>query len=273
MRLDISNGNCFIKTFSTGHRPNWPRSRAGREIHVWPVRLDASECLIESFRAVLSPDEIDRVARFRVEHARRSYIATRLALRFLLARYLEEAPHAIRFRYGSKGKPELEVPAGIHFNVSHSGGLAMLAFSWDGEIGVDVERIYPMQDMLDIAERFFSAEEAADLRSLPVAERVDAFFRCWTRKEAYVKAVGDGLFIPLDSFRVTLRRGEPAEFIHFRNDAAAARRWTLMNLNVGTGYIAALAYSHRSRPIRLFSCFTPNQLFHFSGLRISLSAA
>lgn len=237
------------------------------------MRSDTPECSVPSWGAVLSPDEIDRAARFRVEHARRSYIATRLALRFLLARYLGEAPHAIRFQYGSKGKPELAAPAGIHFNVSHSGGFAVLAFSWDGEIGVDVERIHPMEDMLDIAERFFSAEEAADLRSLPACERVDAFFRCWTRKEAYVKAVGDGLFIPLDSFRVTLRRGEPAEFIHFRNDAAAARRWTLMNLNVGKGYLAALAYSHCSRPVRLFSRFIGNQLFHSSKLRVSLSAA
>jgi 4'-phosphopantetheinyl transferase len=228
---------------------------------------------VPGWRSVLSSDEIDRAARFRLEHARRLYIATRLALRFLLARYLGEAPHAIRFRYGSKGKPELAAPAGIHFNVSHSGGLALLAFSWDGEIGVDVEQIHPLEDMLDIAARFFSAEEAADLMSLPASERVDAFFRCWTRKEAYVKAVGDGLFMPLDSFRVTLRRGEPAEFIHFRNNTAAARRWTLMNLDLGTGYIAALAYSHRSRPVRLFSRFTPNQLFHSSKLQISLSAA
>ena len=116
---------------------------------------------------------------------------------------------------------------------------------------MDIERVRPLKDMTKVASRFFSREEAAELLSLPPDEREPAFFSCWTRKEAYVKAVGNGLSIPLDSFRVTLRPGQPARFLHLDHDASLAQSWTLHNLEVTSGYAAALAYRDAPRPVHL----------------------
>ena len=170
-------------------------------------------------------------------------------LRTLLGRYLQVSPASIVFKYGSKGKPALAGPAGIDFNVSHSGGLAVFAFTADCEVGVDVERIRPRPDMQGIANRFFCSEEAAELMSLTAGQREHGFYLCWTRKEAYIKASGDGLSVPLDSFRVTLRPGQPARFVHVANDPTASTEWSLHDLHLAAGYAAALAYRDAERPI------------------------
>src|SRR5208282_2181592 len=119
-------------------------------------------------------------------------------LRVLLGHYLGVAPGGIEFSYGPKGKPRLAAPVDVRFNISHSGGLALFAFTLDCEIGVDVEHIRPLRDMQEIASRFFCAEEATELMSLPAHGREQAFYLCWTRKEAYLKAVGEGLSEPID---------------------------------------------------------------------------
>jgi 4'-phosphopantetheinyl transferase len=232
----------------------------GRSVHVYAVRLDAPEAVAAQFDPLLAPDERERAARFRFDHLRRSYTVARGALRVLLGRYLGADPAGIGFLYGSKGKPRLPPPAPVEFNVSHSGTLAVYAFTRDGELGVDVEQIRPLADMQGIAARFFCAEESVELMALASAVRTQAFFLCWTRKEAYLKAMGDGLSVPLDGFRVTLRPGEPASMVHLAQDAAAAAAWTLHDLSLAPEYAAALAYRDAPRPLVVFPPIEPAEL-------------
>ena len=236
----------------------------GRVVHIWPVSIETPDPVVEQLRPLLDPVETDRAARFKFEHLRGAFILTRGVLRVLLGRYLHSVPQDVQFRYGSKGKPALLSPGGLQFNVSHSGGVALFAFTMDCEIGVDVEGIRPMPDMEGIAQRFFCAEETAELISLPLGQRDQGFFHCWTRKEAYIKATGEGLSEPLDAFRVTLRPGQPAGILHLGRDPAAAGLWKLHDLRVAPGYAAALAYRDTPRPIKEFSLMNPKQLLDFT---------
>jgi 4'-phosphopantetheinyl transferase len=232
----------------------------GRAVHVWPVSTHAPAAVTEQFWFLLAPDETDRAGRFRFDHLRRSFILARGALRVLLGRYLNIAPGGIEFGYGSKGKPALAAPHRLQFNASHSGDLALFAFTTDCEIGVDVERIRPIPDTEDVAKRFFCAEETAELMALPAGQREHGFFLCWTRKEAYIKATGEGLSTPLDAFRVTLQPSEPAGMVHLERDPIAAQAWTLHDLTPAPGYAAALAYRDSPRPLETFPFLNPKQL-------------
>jgi 4'-phosphopantetheinyl transferase len=229
----------------------------GRDVHVWSVRTDAGEAEVARFRLVLSPAERDRAAKFRFEGLRNAFILARGALRLLLGRYLDICPDAVQFGYGRNQKPAIAPEHRVKFNVSHSGGLAVFAFTLDREIGVDVEHIRSVPDMTAIAKRFFCPEEAADLMSFAAGEQERAFFVCWTRKEAYVKALGNGLSEPLDSFRVTINPDAPAELMHVAHDSRAAKLWTLHDLALAPGYEGALAYRDSPRPLKLFPILKP----------------
>jgi 4'-phosphopantetheinyl transferase len=168
----------------------------------------------------------------------------RATLRLLLGRYLDSDPARLRFCYGAHDKPALAPESGgdsPRFNVSHSHGLALIALTRSREIGVDLEQIRPEIALENIARRFFSQAEVATLFALPPRERGEAFFACWTRKEAYIKAKGGGLTIPLDQFDVSLGRGKPAAILSTRWDPTEACRWSLRDLYPGPGYAAAVA--------------------------------
>ena len=167
-------------------------------------------------------------------------------LRDLLGRYLETEPDRISYAYNAFGKPELsrELGGRLKFNLSHSVGLGLIAITADSDVGIDVERIRPQVDLADIARCFFAAAEADSLIALPSHLRAEAFFGCWTKKEAYLKASGEGLAIPLDSFSVPLTTdpGEtPADLYVTSNDIGPAKRWSLYTLKPAPGYIGALA--------------------------------
>ncbi len=228
-----------------------------REVHVFGVRTQAPPETVARFAEVLAPPERERADRYRFEHLRTAFVLARGALRLLLGCYLHAPAAGIRFEYGLRGKPALPSGHGLHFNTSHSGGLALFAFTLGCELGIDVEWIRPLDDLQNLARRFFCAEETADLLALPAEHQVQAFFRCWTRKEAYVKATGDGLAVPLDDFRVELRPGEPSRFIHIGGDAGATEAWTLHALEFGPDYAAALAYRDTRRPVRVFAGVEP----------------
>jgi len=198
---------------------------------------------------LLAADECERAGRFAFDHLRQSFTLARGALRILLARALGVTPEAIRFSYGEKGKPGLAAATPFRFNVSHSSALVLIAITSDCELGVDIEKIRPMPDLQSIAGRFFSGEETEALMSLRPDQREAAFFRCWTRKEAYIKAIGDGLSAPLDGFAVTLDPSLPARMIHLAGDRTAAGAWNLHDLLIEPGYAAALAYAGERRPI------------------------
>ena len=223
-----------------------PARPAAGEVHLWAIPLDPPPARVAAARRRLADDERARADRFRFDRHRRRFTIGRAALRELLAGYLRCAPEAVRFTYGEKGKPSLAPPAErvggpLRFNLSNSHELALAAVAVGVEVGVDVERLRPMPDGLRIAERYFSAAERAALAALPEDERDAAFFNGWTRKEAYLKAIGDGLTVPLDRFDVTLAPGAPARILALAGDAAAAARWSLLHLRPAAGYVGALA--------------------------------
>jgi 4'-phosphopantetheinyl transferase len=239
---------------------SWSFDLSGKDVHVWTLRTEASSAVVARFELVLAPDEKDRAARFRFDHLRRSFVLARGALRMLLGCYLDVSSASIQFKYGSKGKPTLVAPAYVDFNVSHSRGLAVFAFTAGREIGVDVEQIRPLEDMQIIADRYFYSEEAAEIMSLTADQRQRAFFHCWTRKEAYIKAIGDGLSTPLNGFRVTLHPSQPARLIHLAHDASFAEAWTLRDLRLAANYTAAIAYRDAERRVAVLPIIDPAEL-------------
>jgi 4'-phosphopantetheinyl transferase len=233
---------------------------ADSDIHIWQVWTGGPDAAIRELQMLLSPDERERANRFRFEHLRWAFTVRRGALRILLGRYLGVRPEELIYEHVANGKPLVRSPLGIEFNTSRTEGLAVFAFARSLEIGVDVERIRPIPDKHAIAQRFFCAEEAAELASLPESQHDLAFHLCWTRKEAYIKAIGQGLSAPLDAFRVTLRPEEPARFIHILQDPGLTREWALHNLTLTSGYAAALAYRGAERDVTVFRVLTPEEL-------------
>ncbi len=217
------------------------------EIQIWAVDLDPPAAEIPALWRLLAPDEVERANRFRFDEHRRRYAVGRAALRRILARDLGTAPERVGFDYGPRGKPFLAAAertgggAGLEFNLSNSSDLALVALVRGPELGVDVERLKPMPDADEIAERFFSASERDVLRTLGPELKAIGFFNAWTRKEAYLKAVGEGLAAPLDSFDVTLAPQEPPRMLTLRGDREAAARWHYRHLFPQVGYVGALA--------------------------------
>jgi 4'-phosphopantetheinyl transferase len=211
------------------------------QVHVYEASLDQAPASIDDLRRLLAPEERERADRFRFDLHRSRFIAGRGILRLLLAPHAGCAPSALRFAHGEHGKPRLAggEPA---FNLSHSGPVALFALAATGELGIDVE--LPDRELADVrlAERFFSASEVAALMSLPRELRRTAFLHCWTRKEAFIKARGDGLSLALDSFDVTLMPGQPAALTRTAWSDAEHKQWGIMDLSDPKGrFIAAVA--------------------------------
>jgi 4'-phosphopantetheinyl transferase len=233
----------------------------GRDVHLWIARLEASESNFAQAFSWLSPDEVERADRFRFDKHRRAFVLGRAVLRGLVASYLRIAPREASFIYGLKGKPALnDAPCPLSFNVSNSGDLAAYAFTLDCEIGVDVEYRRRLVEIEGIAQRFFASDEVTELMGLPEDQRPEGFFNCWTRKEAYIKAVGDGLSLPLDSFQVTLESGVPARMVTLDGSAAAAERWTLHAFTPAQDYAGAIAYEDVERPLKVWPLATVDEL-------------
>jgi 4'-phosphopantetheinyl transferase len=215
------------------------------EVHVWHAHLDdTSSADIVRLAQVLSQDEKERASRFRFEKNRNEYIFSRATLRILLASYLRAPASDLCFAYSSYGKPYLVAPESaraLAFNLAHTDRMLVLAFGWERKIGVDIENIRKNLEVEEIAERFFSPAERSALRDVPPEDRHAAFFRCWTRKEAYIKARGEGLSHPLHEFDVSVIPQDTAALLVTRPDPTEARRWLLREIPTGCGYIAALA--------------------------------
>ena len=214
------------------------------EIHVWRGHLDGAQSRAESLRGTLAPDEMERADRFRFLEDRDRFIVARGLLRAILGRYLNASPEQLQLCHGPCGKPALAAQSGaekIHFNVSHSNDLALYAIARERRVGIDVEYVRPIPEASQIVERFFSAREKAVFRAVSPDKQVEAFFRCWTHKEAYVKAQGQGLTLTLDRFDVPVAPGGPANLPHVDGDLNEASRWSLYELSPAPGYAAALA--------------------------------
>ena len=212
------------------------------EVHVWRAVLDIPVKTREALQRVLSPDEAARAAKFYFEKDRQHWIAAHGILRMLLGNYMQVAPTAIQFVPNGYGKPSIAFPSStsLHFNLAHSGNIALYAFTLDREVGVDVEYMRAGIDCAELAQHYFSPSEKMQLLSLPVAQREEAFFVCWSRKEAYIKARGKGLSLPLDQFDVSLTPGKPAALLASREDLEATVNWSLHALEPGPHYAGAL---------------------------------
>jgi 4'-phosphopantetheinyl transferase len=213
------------------------------EVHVWRTSLDMAASDLAKLRQILSADEQERADRYRFEADRLRCVIGRGYLRLLLGKILDLPANKLQFEYDEFGKPSLVPRQGLplQFNVSHSGDLILIAITMARAVGVDVERIRTDLDPDTVAARFFSTHECKVLASLAGAARYEAFFACWTRKEAYLKGRGIGLSLPLDQFDVSFLPNEEPQLLATRHDPSEAQRWTLRTLEPGHDYMAALA--------------------------------
>lgn len=219
---------------------------------VWRISLDLPSATVKYLGSALSTDEAQRAARFRFPADRDRYIVAHGSLRDILARYLHRQPGHLNFSKSEYGKPALKEHS-LEFNLSHSGDFALVAVTRHHNIGVDVERIRADIHLERLAERFFSASEVSELAALPPEQKVLGFFNCWSRKEAYIKAQGLGLSLPLHSFDVSLIPLEPAMIRATRPDHREAARWRLLSLEVDPGYAGALAIAGQDLDFRLWN--------------------
>jgi len=225
------------------------------EVHVWRVFLDNYASHLPVLRASLSEDERTRAARFHFEHHQVHFTVGRGLLRSILARYLGQEPARLRFEYGCNGKPSLAVPLGrqsLQFNLSHSHGVALFALAFGQELGVDLEQVRPIRDAEQIAKSYYTPREHALLRELSGPRKEEAFFKCWTCKEAYLKATGTGISESLDKVEVSLAPGEPARVLSIAGDAKAASAWQLEELNPAPGFVGAVAWQGPPLPMALW---------------------
>lgn len=225
----------------------------GEEVHVWRILLRSPDLAGGQWLDLLSEDERERAGRFHFRRDRARFIGAHACLRQVLSRYLGEEPGRLRFRTNEHGKPLLAGEAGsagLEFNLSHSHEVALVAVAFHRRVGVDVERIRPELAGERIARRFFSPGETEALLSLPAPARAAAFFRCWTRKEAFLKARGEGLTLRLDQFDVSLLPGKPAALLATRPDGEEASNWTLHHLEPAPGYAGALAVEGQLSGVR-----------------------
>lgn len=210
------------------------------EIHIFTINTNKFEQEIDNFEKLLSGDELSKACRFRVARDRIGYITCRGSLRNILSEYTGVNPSELVFSYTSFGKPFVK-DSEIKFNLSHSGDYAVLAFSWINELGIDIERLRDMPDALNIASRYFSEKEIQGFSELNHECINTEFFKCWTKKEAFIKAKGEGLSYPLKNFSVSVGNKSPAEIIEITDNPAEAENWSLYEIDIINEYVSALA--------------------------------
>jgi 4'-phosphopantetheinyl transferase len=214
------------------------------DIHLWHAGPVERRPLLADLSKLLSADENERRLRFRYESDRQDFAFSRGFLRTLLAAYLEMDPRAVRLQYSEHGKPSLDGSRGgeeLQFNLSHTQGAVLLGICRQRAVGVDIERVREDFSVQEIANRFFSQTEQQALMNLPEAEQRPAFFRCWTRKEAFLKARGHGLSFPLDRFDVSVGADETEVTLTTRPDVSESERWQILQVPAPEGYAAAVA--------------------------------
>lgn len=210
------------------------------EAHCWYCSHALNQSRIPVYKKLLSIDEVHKANKFKFEKDRNCYIISRGILRILLGKYLEKHPKNIIFQYSQYGKPSLNSNTTLNFNISHSGNTTVFGFVNDLEIGVDVEKIKIDFDVLDLAKNFFSQREIKSLESRP-EQLYKSFYRCWTRKEAFIKAKGSGLSFPLDSFTVSLDNNENAKLLETHWDVNEAMEWNFFSFNPSEDYIGSVS--------------------------------
>jgi 4'-phosphopantetheinyl transferase len=222
----------------------WPEppaqwSLANGEVHVWAAPLRAATEKLKSLGSLLAADEAARAARYRFDRDRERFVVGRGLLRTILGGYLGLSPAELRFTYNPNGKPLLP---DLEFNLSHCEELALVAVSRGSRVGVDLERVRVLKDAAELVARFFSPAEHAAYEKLPPADQPQAFFNLWTRKEAWLKATGDGIGHLLNQVEVSFCPGESARFVRLPDNANELDRWRLHELTPAVGFAAALVH-------------------------------
>ncbi len=219
--------------------------------HVWYGSFSRNESNLPAFEQVLSEDEIEKASNFKFKKDRDSFIISRGILRELLGGYLAMSPIELKFEYTSYGKPYLPNQL-LYFNVSHSGDMAAFAFTLNCEIGVDIERIKKDFDVLELARNFFSNNEIVSLERQPKEKLSRAFFRCWTRKESFIKAKGSGLSFPLNQFTVSFDKDHHATLLETNWDSSEKLNWSLFSFVPNEEYILAVALNKKIKTVEYF---------------------
>jgi 4'-phosphopantetheinyl transferase len=231
-------------------------SLAKHHVHVWRMWLRPTDSLIGEMYSLLSVEEKQRSDRFKIREDRTRYIAAHYHTRKILSKYLALSPEKIKFAYSQFGKPVLageKNAPGLRFNLSHSVDIALLAVTNGFNLGIDLELVKQEKATEDIARRFFSIGEVESLLDQPKKDRQEAFFRCWTRKEAYIKARGEGMSIPLGEFEVSFLPGDPPRILWVKDDPHGVENWTIFHLAPETGYVGALAVEGHPEKLNLFN--------------------
>jgi len=226
---------------------DWPPppaelSLGSGEVHIWCLAPHQFANNLNELHPILSGEEKERASRFHFSRDRESYVVRHALLRLILGRYLETDPSAIEFSRGSFGKPTLDFRGAVplHFNDSHTNGLALLAVTKDDPLGVDIEHLRPIPDFEEIAANYFSPREVEALRAIPADKRMEAFYACWTRKEAFLKATGEGIRENLAKVEVALTPGEESRILYVSGKTQS--RWKLHSFIPAPGYLGALTF-------------------------------
>ena len=219
------------------------------EVHVWSAQLDRDAATVREMATLLDDEERERASRFRRRVDRDRFIVAHGILRRVLARYVRRPASTLRFRRDRFGKPSLSHRTPLSFNMAHSDAMALIAVTTGRPVGVDVERVAAIDDAFDVAEICFAPAERRVLHAVPSSAVCDAFFACWTRKEAFIKAVGTGLSAPLQAFEVSLTPDAPARLCRVSGSERVAASWTMEALYPAPGYVGALAL--RQQDIRV----------------------
>lgn len=221
------------------------------EVHIWRIELDCHASTVASLGAALSSEERQRAARFRSVELQERWTVAHGALRCILASYVRCSPTALAFQEGPHGKPALAIPAAnILFNLCHTGKLALLAVSGGMPVGIDAEAVRPVAELEDLSRQFFTSGEAEEILALHPDLRLAAFFSCWSRKEAFVKALGGGLSIPLNCFQVSIHNHEPARLLWV--EGKDCNKWSLLDISE-PGTAAAIVAQGPITSLRRFS--------------------
>lgn len=223
------------------------------ELHIWFINLNKTIEVIESLKQFLSENEISKASKFRFEKDKNSSIITRGSLRYLSGKYLKMNPENILFKYGNYGKPDFDIKTDLKFNVSHSGNLAIIGFVLNNDIGVDIEQLKYDFEVMDIVDNYFSQYEIETLKKLPIEEHTKGFYRCWTRKESFIKAKAKGLSFPLDSFSVDIKSDKKTELLETKWDKNEKDLWRLFSFSPMDNYIGAASVKGDIKSVKYFN--------------------
>lgn len=232
---------------------NKPKFKLKNAVHVWYASFSNNTNNLGYYLELLSADEIKKASKFKFDINQQQSIISRGVLRLLSGKYLNMKPNAIDFKYGKYGKPDYDFDSNLKFNISHSGDLIALSFVKNFDIGVDIEKVKDNFNVLEIASNFFSKLEIETLKKIPKAEQVEYFYRCWTRKESFIKAKSLGLTFPLDSFSVCINSDKKSKLLETKWDDTEKDTWKLFTFSPQQNYIGAISIFGDVKTVEYFN--------------------